>query len=274
VKQNQRINTSTIGYKYAVPVTRKITFIRYLLFFIRPPFKYPAVYPDHGLPVGNYVIMFITSGTNGKPTESIEIRCITTRTEWPLGVAFFLIFFACCVFPFFFGSPFPSPSLRLFLDICFSGGPSKILFTQGVMTQWYSPCLGPWDLKKRFWVQTSNPLPPPPACFAPPKTPDLVLHSQFFPTPAPTQAPRTPALPSALDLAFSTPNFSHLRPHPCIINPIFEVKALLALLLVSWGANGPSGQVCCCDFKIKKGNNLFVLCFEFIFSGSVVYAFL
>lgn len=49
----------------------------------------------------------------------------------------------------------------------------------------------------------------------------------------------------------STPNFSLLRPHPCI-NPIFEVKALLALLLVSWGADGPSGQVCCCASKIKK----------------------
>lgn len=109
VKQNQRINTSTIGYKYAVPVTRKITFITYLLFFIPPPFKYPAVYPDHGLPVGNYVIMFITSGTNGKPTESVEIRCVTTRTEWPLGVAFSLIFFACCFFSFFFGVPLPVP---------------------------------------------------------------------------------------------------------------------------------------------------------------------
>jgi len=85
---------------------------------------------------------------------------------------------------------------------------------------------------------------------APPKTPDLVLDSQFLP--APTRAPRTPALTLALDLAFSTPNFSHLRSHPCIINPIFEVKALLALLLVSWGANGPSGQVCCCASKIKK----------------------
>jgi hypothetical protein len=29
-----------------------------------------------------------------------------------------------------------------------------LFLTPGVTAQWYSPCLGPWDLKKRFWVQT------------------------------------------------------------------------------------------------------------------------
>ncbi len=212
---------------------KTITFIRYLLFFIRPPFKYPAVYPDHGLPVGNYVIVFITSGTNGKPTESIETRCVTTRTEWPLGVAFFLIFFCLLFFfPFFSGPPFPPP---LFLDICFSGGggghqknyllPKKGWWLSGIVPVWDRG-----DLKKGCGFK-------------------LQIHSSPHPS-TPDTCPAFGSWP---------------RLHPCI-NPIFEVKALLALLLLSWGANGPSGQVCCCASKIrKKGKNLFVLCFWIYF---------
>jgi hypothetical protein len=49
------------------------------------------------------------------------------------------------VFPAFSHVPQEGPSLRY------------LVLVRGVMGLCYSPCLGPWDLKKRFWVQT-NPL--------------------------------------------------------------------------------------------------------------------